>query len=125
MEKGGEYVVLGDFNLHHPIWGGVHIPTTDRNLEDLLSVVEENSFQLLLKKGTIIYEEAEYQRTIDLVFALSFISESLIFCKVAKEINYKSNHYPVITRFNLQTIQKEEQLRHQFKKTDTSKLRIV
>lgn len=41
-EKGGEYVVLGDFNLLHPVWGGVYIPTTDRNLEDLLSMVEEH-----------------------------------------------------------------------------------
>ena len=124
-ERGGEHVVSGDFNLHHPVWGSIHIPTTDLNSEDLLSVVEEHGLQLLLKKGTITYEEAGHQSTIDLVFASSFISESLISCKVAKEIDYGSDHYPIITRFNLQTIQKEEQLRRQFKKTDTSKLRTA
>lgn len=79
----------------------------------------------MLKKGTIIYEGVGHQSTIDLVFASSFILKSLISCKVAKKIDYRSDHYPVITRFNLQTIQKEEQLRHQFKKMDTSKLQTI
>lgn len=88
-------------------------------------VIEEYRLQLLLKKGTITYEEAGHQSTIDLVFASSFISESLISCKVAKEIDYGSDHYPIITRLNLRIIQREEQLRRQFKKTDIPKLRAV
>lgn len=120
-----EHVVVGDFNLHHPAWGGIHISTTDRNSEDLLSLVEEYGLQLLLKKGKITYEEAGNQGTIDLVFAFLLISESLISCKVAKEIDYESDHYSIITRLNLQIIQREEQLRRQFKKTDIPKLQAA
>lgn len=122
-QRDGEHVVVGDLNLHHPAWGGIHIPVTDRNSEDLLSVVEEYGLQLLLKKGTITYKEAGHQSTTDLVFATPFIAESLISCKVSQDNEYGSDHYPIITRFNLQTIQREEQARHQFKRTDIQKLR--
>lgn len=121
--RDGENVVMGDFNLHHPAWGGIHIPVTDRNSEDLLSVVGEYGLQLLLKKGTITYEEAGHHNIIDLVFATPFIAESLISCKISQDNEYGSDHYPIITRFNLQTIQREEQARHQFKRTDIQKLR--
>lgn len=125
VERGGEHVILGDFNFHHPAWGSIHISITNRNLEDYLSVVKKYGLQLLLKKGTITYEEAGHQSTINLVFASSFISESLISCKVIKEIDYGSDHYPIISRLNLQIIQREEQLRRQFKKTDILKLRAA
>ncbi len=77
-QKDGEHVVVGDLNLHHPAWGGIHIPVTDCNSENLLSVVEEFGLQLLLKKDTITYKEAGHQSTIDLVFTTTFIAESLI-----------------------------------------------
>ena len=48
-----------------------------------------------------------YQNTIDLVFAFSYISESFIFCKVAKNLDNGSDHYPIITYFNPQTVQKK------------------
>lgn len=113
-QKDGEHVVVGDLNLHHPAWGGIYIPVTDRNSEDLLSVIKEYGLQLLLKKGIITYEEVGHQSTIDLVFATPFIAKSLIFCKVSQDNEYGSDYYPIITRFNLQTIQREEQARHQF-----------
>ena len=110
-QRDGEHDAVGDLNLHHPAWGGIHISVTDRNLEDLLSVVEEYGLQLLLKKGSITYEEARHQSTIDLVFAIPFIAESLISCKVSQDNEYGSDHYPIIMRFNLQTIQREKQKR--------------
>ncbi len=114
--------MVGDLNLYHPAWGGIHIHLTDRNSGDLLSVVEEFGLKLLLKKATISYEEAGHQSTIDLVFATSFIAESLISYKVSKDNKYGSDHYSIITRFNLQTIQREEQARHQLKRIDIQKL---
>ncbi len=114
-QRDGDHIAGGDLNLHHLTWGGIHIPVIDRNSEDLLSGVEEFGLQLLLKKGTITYEEAGHQSTIDLVFATSFIAESFIFCKVSKDNEYGSNYYPIITRFNLQSIQNEKQARHQLK----------
>ncbi len=121
-QRDGEHIVVDDLNLHHPAWGGIHILVTDRNSKDLLSVVEEFGLQLLLKKGTITYEEAGHQSRIDLVFTTSFIAESLISCKVSKDNEYGSDHYLIIMCFNLQTIQRKEQVRHQSKRTDIQKL---
>lgn len=59
-----------------------------------------------------------HRSKIDLVFATPFIAESLIFCQVSEDNEYGSDYYLIITRFNLQTIQREEQACHWFKKTD-------
>lgn len=106
MQKDGKHVVIGDFNLHHPAWGGIYITVTDRNSEDLLSIVEEYGLQLLLQKSTVTYKEAGHQSTIDLVFATPFIAESLISSKVSQDNEYGFDHCSVITRFNLQTLQR-------------------
>ena len=95
-EKRGEYIVWGNFNLHHPVWENVNILTTNPNSKNLLRVVENHDLKLLLRKGTINYEKAGHQSIIDLVFVLSFILESLISYKVAKKIDYGSDYYPVI-----------------------------
>jgi hypothetical protein len=38
-QKGVSYLVLGDFNLHHPAWGGDDTPY-DAGAEDLLDLME-------------------------------------------------------------------------------------
>jgi endonuclease/exonuclease/phosphatase family metal-dependent hydrolase len=38
-QKGVSYLVLGDFNLHHPAWGGDDTPR-DVRAEDLLDLME-------------------------------------------------------------------------------------
>jgi hypothetical protein len=47
-----EHIVLGDFNLHHPHWGGIDYREANREADELLSLVEANHLQLLLPPGT-------------------------------------------------------------------------
>lgn len=111
-QRDGEHIVVGNFNLHHLALGGIHIPVMDRNLEDFLSVVEEYSLLLLFKNGIITYKKVGHQSIIDLVFAISSITKSLISYKISQDNKYGSDYYSIITRFNLQTIQKEKQVCH-------------
>lgn len=46
-----EHIILGDFNLHHPAWGGIGTKI-DNDSEVLLAVVEQYGVYLLLKTGT-------------------------------------------------------------------------
>ncbi len=48
-----EHIILGDFNLHHPVWGGMEAKN-DRDVESLLAIVEQHGLHLFLKTGTII-----------------------------------------------------------------------
>lgn len=58
-----EHIILGDFNLHHPAWRGIGAKI-DNNSEVSLALVEQHGLHLLLKTGTITYDEAGHQSTI-------------------------------------------------------------
>lgn len=46
-----EQVVVGDFNLHHPYWGGLKAQRTDPEAEEVLRLVEEYDLALLYEPG--------------------------------------------------------------------------
>ncbi len=85
-----EQIVAGDFNLHHPSWGGPHI-RADIVSEDLLILSKAYDLNLLLTSGTIKYEEGTGRSTIDLIYSTEFLSNSVIMCDVSKT-NHHSDH---------------------------------
>ena len=117
----GEHIALGDFNLHHTAWGGVDIKRENSGAEVLLEVTETHHMKQLLTLGTITYSEAGANSTIDLIFATPLLADSLITCGIQQDI-YASDHFPIKTVFNIQTISEQEKRIRQFKKTDASKL---
>lgn len=70
LEPDSELVLLGDFNLHHPLWSGTYRragqgPTP----QQLLTIIEENQLHLLTVPGTPTHRWKGGQTTIDLTFA--------------------------------------------------------
>ena len=51
-DSDGQHVVVEDFNLHHPAWGGLGIEG-DREAEQLLIIIDERQLSLLLPQGSI------------------------------------------------------------------------
>lgn len=49
----GEHILLGDFNLHHPLWGGPSYPHQHPLASTLLSQAREFGVSLALPPGTI------------------------------------------------------------------------
>src|SRR5437016_1519810 len=47
----GEHIVVGDFNLHHPIWGGSHCLERHSMANDLLCITRKAGLQLLTLRG--------------------------------------------------------------------------
>lgn len=114
-----EHIVAGDFNLHHPAWGGVEVYREERGSDTLLRIVEAHQMEQLLTPGTITYSDKGHSSTIDLVLATPLLTESLIVCQT-KSYQFASDHYPIETIFNLNTTaQRTGQLR-QFKKTNAN-----
>jgi hypothetical protein len=60
-------LVLGDFNLHHPMWGGPNIDA-DGATDGLINNLEEPRFGLWLPPGMITQRAANSHTTIDLVW---------------------------------------------------------
>jgi hypothetical protein len=61
-----EQILLSDFNLHHPMWGGANIRHTDPESAELLVVIEDFGLNSTLPPGAITYEERALRTTIDL-----------------------------------------------------------
>ena len=74
-----------------------------------------------LTPSTIKYSDAGANSTIDLVFAIPLLADSLITCCRQQDI-HSSDDFPIETVFNLQTISEPTKKVRQFKKTDTMKL---
>ena len=63
-----EQIILGDFNLHYELWGGLTVRERDPELDDLINLVEDFQLSSLLPTGIIIYDDKNTQSYIDLYY---------------------------------------------------------
>jgi Endonuclease-reverse transcriptase len=91
------YIKIGDFNLHHPLWGGERDPRRDNESEELFQLIGEYQMELLLPPGSITFDERGRQTTIDLIFGILWVQQRRIFCEVRKDLDHQSDHLPVVT----------------------------
>ncbi len=94
-----DHIVLGDFNLHHPSWGGQHV-RPDSESKHLISMYNAHSLRLLLPLGTIIREENNHKTTIDLIFASPSMKNALELCRVRNDLYQGSDHFPIQSVFS-------------------------
>ena len=66
-------MVLGDFNLHHPLWGGRTMLSQHVYADKLIDMVEEHDLTQLTPPGTITWLARGSESTIDLTYTLEFI----------------------------------------------------
>ncbi|CRG90417.1 putative RNA-directed DNA polymerase from transposon BS [Talaromyces islandicus] len=99
IEETEELLVLGDFNLHHPLWSTTH-RRANRGIsaaQPLLSIVENSHLQLLTVPGTTTHRWQGGESTIDLTFASEDTASHTIYCKVDTNLDYDSDHLPIAT----------------------------
>jgi endonuclease/exonuclease/phosphatase family metal-dependent hydrolase len=97
LELEGDYIALGDFNLHYPLWN----PITNGHhaiADTLLEITANRGLELLLPKGTItrevqrgLYHE---KSTLDLIFSTI---PNLEGCDIDWGLEQASDHYPIRT----------------------------
>src|ERR1700716_576332 len=79
-----QHITVGDFNLHHPLWAGIHAPAAHTAADRLIEVmIEESTAQLLTPPGLITFPTTRGGTTIDLAFATEEISNRLLECRIA------------------------------------------
>ncbi len=107
LRVNGEHIVVGDFNLHHPLWAGEDYHHQHAEANEMIEIVEEHSLQLILPSGTITYRARSVETTLDLVFVSQNLENSQIACDVANDMDNDSDHLPVRTVLNLSVAPKE------------------
>ncbi len=68
LETSAKHILLGDYNLHHPLYGGENAES-DILSEKSISFFNAHFLQLLLPSGTITRLDKSSEITIDLVLA--------------------------------------------------------
>ena len=91
-------LLLGDFNTHHPNWGGRDIQS-DPTGELLCEIQQVNGLQLLTPSGTVTFQRGHARSTIDLAFASSFFTERTTYCIARDSWVSTRDHIPVEIRF--------------------------
>jgi hypothetical protein len=100
-------VLFGDFNLHHPLWGGLNREVTDLESEDLIDIIGDFALYNTLSPGTTTYEEGRSQSTIDLCLATTGLIDRVIRSEVDRSLDHDSDHLPISTTLDL-TLQRLE-----------------
>jgi exonuclease III len=120
----GEHMLVGDFNLHHPLWGGTLLPTQHTLADDLIEAMAHSNMELILPQGTVTWRSGNSMSTLDLTFATSGIAEQVLQCQPCEELDSDSDHIPIITSIETSVPQQPERLpQPQWRKADWEKVR--
>ncbi|OHW95426.1 reverse transcriptase [Colletotrichum incanum] len=113
-----EQIVVGDFNLHHELWGGSDIRARDREATELLDLMDDINLTSQLQPGTITYEEGDRRTTIDLCLVTMGLVDRIIRCEVDHDINHDSDHLPIVTSLHLAVAELQLEKKRNWKAID-------
>ena len=113
-----EQILLGDFNLHHPMWGGLETRHIDPEAEDLITIMEDFELSNTLPVGTVTYEERTSRSTIDLCLLTIGLVDRVIKSRVDQDLDHDSDHLPIGTILDLSIQPLEATLRRNWKRLD-------
>jgi ribonuclease HI len=103
-----EQILLGDFNLHHPLWGGPDVKRIHPQSENLVAIMEDFCLSNTLPAGTITFQEAAWRSTIDLCLVTAGLVDRVIRSEVEHDLNHDSDHLPISTEIHM-TIKQAQQ----------------
>ena len=113
-----ENILLGDFNLHHPLWKGTGVEA-DEDAKTLIMLTEEAYLKQVLPPGTVTWQRHESKSTLDLVFLSSLLCNSLLECQKTLSSDTHSDIEPIRTAISVSTIEAEKRQTRNWNKTNT------
>ena len=73
--------------------------------ERLVKVIfEQEGYKLLTPLGTVTYSTNQGSTTINLAFASIELTESMIKCRIATELNHESDHLLIVSWFRIKPL---------------------
>jgi retrotransposon-encoded endonuclease len=96
LQDPGQHLIVGDFNLHHPLWGGPEVRRAHTGAELIIQGAIENSLEFLLQPGTITRAKNAEQSTLDLALCTQGLSSFIAHCRITDDYS-GSDHLPIET----------------------------
>jgi hypothetical protein len=112
----GKIAMVGDFNLHQPLWNPPKYQPHDHEAEDLIDLMATNGLNLILPPGTITLPQ--HGTTIDLTWGNAQMESNVLKCKIARNHDHGSDHLPIITMFMTHPVLSLQTPTYNFEKTD-------
>ncbi len=113
-------ILMGDFNSHHPLWAGPHVPrrTQRSKSEPLIELLAELDLTLCLPPGTPTYLSDSHKRwsTLDLVFATTDITEQVNKCTTSS--GHGSDHRAIEVTLDIDAPRAVTRERFQWRNVD-------
>jgi hypothetical protein len=104
----GEQILLGDFNLHHPLWGGPQVLAAHAMADNLIDLVTRAGLTLDTPRGmTTRRRQGDRDSTLDLTFSSMWVSRRKVRCETERDFGGTSDHLPVALMINTTTRQAE------------------
>ena len=93
-EAKGEIILLGDFNAHHPSWGGPQA-ACEAQSEHLRTATIASGLSLLTPCGLPTWKRGNQQSVIDLTFASEAVRDLVQFCGPMDHWATMQDHIPI------------------------------
>lgn len=100
LAKTGEHIMMGDLNLHHPMWCGPRNPQTHALASTLINSTQTAGLTLATKPKVITRAFNGSESTIDLCFLSAIMQQRLLQCVVRPDLNTGSDHFPIFVRIS-------------------------
>ena len=113
----GEIILLGDFNMHHPAWGGIHIES-EIQAECLLHETEARGLKLATPRGEPTWKRGQRESVIDLTFLSDGLYKRLSFCGTEDRWALTKAHIPIRIQIDAAIYPTAERRRFTIKKLD-------
>ena len=91
-------LVVGDFNLHHPLWNHTGYVNQELQAETLVDVMMDTNLKPLLHPGRVTFPIVNESggTAIDLVWGNEMAENIIIKCHTTEHTNdHRSDHYPI------------------------------
>ena len=113
----GEVMLLGDFNMHHPAWGGIHV-TGETQAERLLHEIEAKGLKLATPRGEPTWKRGQCESVIDLTFLSDGLYKRLSFCGTKDRWALTKDHIPICIQIDAAVYPTTERRRFAIGKLD-------
>lgn len=116
-EAKGEIILLGDFNAHHPSWGGPQA-AREAQSEHLCTATIAIGLSLLPPCGLPTWKRGNQQSVIDLTFASEAIRDLVQFCGPMDHWATTQDHIPIDIQITLPTEEPAPSKRYALERLD-------
>ena len=119
---GQQHVVVGDFNLHHPLWARPDYNHRHEEADELVNLAADHGLELLTPPGTITYDKHMgrrcHQTTVDLAWATTPVADRLVRCQDRRDWLHAADHVPIITELDISVQKSLEKLKARWLETN-------